>query len=86
MGIETPDPPKTDVIVAGGVGELYISGDPESIRIYTANGILVSENRKSFQCPSGIYIVIVDGETRKVNRSLISLIIPILQNKKISNH
>ena len=66
VGIETPDPPKTDVIVAGGVGELYISGDPESIRIYTANGILVSENRKSFQCPSGIYIVIVDGETRKV--------------------
>ena len=66
VGIETPDPPKTDVIVTGGVGELYISGDPKSIRIYTANGILVSENRKSLQCPAVIYLVIDDGETRKV--------------------
>lgn len=66
VGIETPVPTKADIIVAGGIGEVYISGNPESIQIYTANGILVSENSKRFQCPSGIYIVIVDGETRKV--------------------
>jgi hypothetical protein len=66
VGIDTPVPAKAGVIIAGGIGEVYISGNPESIQIYTANGILVSENSKRFQCPSGIYIVIVDGETRKV--------------------
>ena len=57
---------QTDVIVAGGIGELRIEGIAESIKIYTINGILVSENTRKLQCVPGVYIVKIDGETRKV--------------------
>lgn len=66
VGIETTNDPKTDVIVAGGIGELRIEGIAESIKIYTINGILVSENTRKLQCAPGVYIVKIDGETRKV--------------------
>lgn len=66
VGIETTNNPKTDVIVAGGTGEIYVYGNVESIKIYTANGILAGKNIRKLQCAPGVYIVIVDGETRKV--------------------
>lgn len=66
VGIETTNDTKTDVIAVGGIGELYVLGTGKSIKIYTAYGMLVSENVKKLQCLPGIYIVKVDGKTKKV--------------------
>ncbi|WP_455584646.1 DUF4855 domain-containing protein [Bacteroides sp.] len=67
VGIRTTAHSKSDIIVAGGIGELYVSGTTiGSIKVYTANGILISENTRRLQCPPGVYIVVVDKETKKV--------------------
>lgn len=66
VGVETTEFSKSDRIVAGGIGEIIVSGTPKSIRIYTPNGMLVSENAQRWQCPPGIYIVTIDGEVGKV--------------------
>lgn len=66
VGVEDVNSSKSNIAVHGGVGELYISGDTKQIKIYSINGVLVSENAKRFACAPGIYIVIVDGETHKI--------------------
>lgn len=65
-GIETTGHSENNVIAIGGKGELYIPGNFESVKIYTGNGILISENIRRLVCTPGIYIVAVDGITRKV--------------------
>ncbi|MDD4660936.1 MAG: DUF4855 domain-containing protein [Massilibacteroides sp.] len=66
VSLETINKPITDNLVIGGSGELYVSGEAKSIKIFTINGLLISENTKRLRCAPGIYIVIVDGKTQKV--------------------
>ena len=57
---------KSDINVIGGVGELYVTGNPASIRIYNVGGDLISENEKRINCVPGVYLVAVPGRCRKV--------------------
>ena len=66
VGTDITNAPDNDVIAVGGIGELYVSGTFKSIKIYTANGILVGENIKRLKCLPGVYIVVVDGKAKKV--------------------
>lgn len=58
--------PENNIKVIGGKGEIYITGYPESVKIYTIGGQLVSENKKRIECVPGIYLVSVSGECKKV--------------------
>lgn len=66
VGMEATNRQQTEITVTGGIGEIFISGNPESIRIHTPNGVLVSQNVRRWQCPPGLYIVAVDREVKKV--------------------
>ncbi|MEG0011899.1 MAG: hypothetical protein RR706_07030 [Muribaculaceae bacterium] len=54
------------VKVIGGVGEINVIGEANSIEVFTAGGALVSKNETSVLCASGIYFVRVDGKITKV--------------------
>lgn len=66
VGMEATDRQQREVTVTGGIGEIFVSGTPESVRIYTPNGVLVGQNVRRWQCPPGVYIVEVDQEVKKV--------------------
>lgn len=66
VGNETVSKPKTDVIVIGGIGELYVSGSVQSIQVFSITGRLISKNVRQIRCAPGLYLVRVDGESRKV--------------------
>lgn len=57
---------ETDFNVIGGRGELYVTGNPGSVKIYAVNGHLIGENIKSIKCAPGIYLVCAGGECKKV--------------------
>ncbi|MEG2598284.1 MAG: hypothetical protein RSA66_02325 [Muribaculaceae bacterium] len=54
------------VKVIGGVGEINVIGEANSIEVFNAGGALVSKNETSVLCASGIYFVRVDGKITKV--------------------
>lgn len=66
IGSKITNQPETNTTVIGGIGEVYVSETAQSTKIYTSSGTLVSENNNRFQCPPGIYIVVVDGKAQKV--------------------
>lgn len=65
-GIVAPVASVPDVIVAGGNGEIYITGEARNIRVYNLSGRLISLAEKLVRCAPGIYIVDADGVRKKV--------------------
>lgn len=55
-----------NITVIGGFGELYVSGAVKSIKVFTLNGIAVSDNTRRVKCSPGIYMVVTDGKAQKV--------------------
>ena len=57
---------KNKVIVVGGIGEIYVSGNCSNVEIFTLDGMLVSREKGRTVVAPGIYIVHADGVSTKV--------------------
>lgn len=56
----------TDFTINTINGGIIVDGNPNDICIYNISGAMISHGKKEIICPSGIYIVKVDGKARKV--------------------
>jgi hypothetical protein len=52
--------------VIGGKGGISIKGNANKIEVYNIHGSLISKNESNVKCPSGCYIVCVNGTVSKV--------------------
>ena len=66
LGIEDIKNNGNKVTVIGGTGEIYISGNCETVEIWSAGGMLICREKERMAVAPGIYIVRADGVSTKV--------------------
>lgn len=64
VGVEDVEEENIKVFVEKG--NICLSGNADTIEVYTINGILISRNSRVIECQPGIYIVKVDDKVMKV--------------------